>query len=105
MLLGYGGLNLPYDVPANQYMNLGGQKFSKSMGVSIDIPDMLTKFKPDIIRYYLSANMPEMKDSEFSWEDFAPEDQQRARRRLRQLRPQDPVVHVQELRRHTAVRA
>jgi len=71
MLLGYGGLNLPYDVPANQYMNLGGQKFSKSMGVSIDIPDMLTKFRPDIIRYYLSATMPELKDSEFSWEDFA----------------------------------
>ncbi|HJX04999.1 MAG TPA: methionine--tRNA ligase [Thermoplasmata archaeon] len=71
MLLGYGGLNLPYDVPANQFMTIEGQKFSKSMGVSIDIPDMLTKFKPDIIRYYLSANMPESKDSEFSWEDFA----------------------------------
>jgi len=71
MLTGVGGLNLPYDVVANQYMNLGGQKFSKSMGISIDIPDLLTKFKPDIIRYYLAANMPEMKDSEFSWEDFA----------------------------------
>jgi methionyl-tRNA synthetase len=71
MLMGYGGLNLPYDVPANQYMTLEGQKFSKSMGVSIDIPDMLTKFKPDVIRYYLSANMPETKDSEFSWDDFA----------------------------------
>ncbi|MBU0685377.1 MAG: methionine--tRNA ligase [Candidatus Thermoplasmatota archaeon] len=71
MLLGYGGLNLPYDVPANQFMTLEGQKFSKSMGVSIDIPDMLTKFKPDVIRYYLSANMPETKDSEFSWDDLA----------------------------------
>ena len=71
MLLGYGGLNLPYDVPANQFMNLEGQKFSKSLGISIDIPDLLTKFKPDVIRYYLSANMPETKDSEFSWEDFA----------------------------------
>jgi methionyl-tRNA synthetase len=71
MLLGYGGLNLPYDVPANQFMTLEGQKFSKSMGVSIDIPDMLTKFRPDIVRYYLAANMPETKDSEFSWDDFA----------------------------------
>ncbi|HJX04613.1 MAG TPA: methionine--tRNA ligase, partial [Thermoplasmata archaeon] len=71
MLLGYGGLNLPYDVPANQYMVIEGQKFSKSMGVSIDIPEMLTRFKPDIIRYYLVANMPEFKDSEFTWEDFA----------------------------------
>ena len=70
MLLGHGGLNLPYDVPANQYMNLGGQKFSKSMGVSIDLQSLLGKFKPDVVRYYLSANMPETKDSEFSWEDF-----------------------------------
>jgi len=71
ILLGNGGLNLPYDVVANQFMNLGGQKFSKSMGVSIDIPDLLTKFSPDVVRYYLIANMPEFKDSEFSWEDFA----------------------------------
>ena len=71
MLLGHGGLNLPYDVPANQYMNLGGQKFSKSMGVSIDLQSLLGKFKPDVVRYYLSANMPETKDSEFSWEDLA----------------------------------
>ena len=71
ILLGHGGLNLPYDVAANQFMNLGGQKFSKSMGVSIDIPSLLGKFKPDIIRYYLAASMPEAKDSEFSWDDFA----------------------------------
>jgi methionyl-tRNA synthetase len=71
MLIGYGGLNLPYDVPANQYMTLEGQKFSKSMGISIDIPDMLTKFRPDVIRYYLASNMPETKDSEFSWDDLA----------------------------------
>lgn len=71
ILLGNGGLNMPYDVVANQFMNLGGQKFSKSMGVSIDIPDLLTKFSPDVVRYYLIANMPEFKDSEFSWEDFA----------------------------------
>jgi methionyl-tRNA synthetase len=70
MLMGVGGLNLPYDVTANQFMNLEGQKFSKSMGVSIDIPDLLTRFEPDVLRYYLTANMPEMKDSEFSWTDF-----------------------------------
>ena len=71
ILTGIGGLNLPYDVVANQFMNLGGQKFSKSMGVSINIPDLLTKFQPDVVRYYLVANMPELKDSEFSWDDFA----------------------------------
>lgn len=71
ILIGHGGLNLPYDVAANQFMTLEGLKFSKSMGVSIDIPDMLTRFKPDVIRYYLAANMPETKDSEFSWDDMA----------------------------------
>jgi methionyl-tRNA synthetase len=70
IIMGYGGLNLPYDVPANEFMNLEGQKFSKSAGVSIDLPDMLEKFQPDAIRYYLSVNMPEIKDTEFSWEDF-----------------------------------
>ena len=70
ILLGYGGLNLPYDVPANEFMNLGGHKFSKSAGISIDLPDMLQRFQPDAIRYYLSVNMPEIKDTEFSWEDF-----------------------------------
>ncbi|MEM3038029.1 MAG: methionine--tRNA ligase [Thermoplasmata archaeon] len=70
ILLGYGGLNLPFDVPANEFMNLGGQKFSKSAGISIDLPDMLSKFQADAIRYYLSVNMPEIKDTEFSWEDF-----------------------------------
>src|SRR4030067_72437 len=52
-------------------MTFEGPQVSTRMGVRIDIPDMLTKFKPDVIRYYLSANMPELKDSEFSWEDFA----------------------------------
>ncbi|MDH4123827.1 MAG: class I tRNA ligase family protein, partial [Thermoplasmata archaeon] len=70
ILMGNGVLNLPYDVPANEFMNLGGQKFSKSAGVSIDLPDMLTKFQPDAIRYYLSVNMPELKDTEFDWNDF-----------------------------------
>jgi methionyl-tRNA synthetase len=71
IILGHGGLNLPYDVPANQFMMVEGQKFSKSMGVSIDIASMLGRFKPDVIRYYLSANMPEAKDSDFSWDDLA----------------------------------
>jgi methionyl-tRNA synthetase len=70
ILMGYGGLNLPYDVPANEYLTFRGEKFSKSRGVSIDIPTMLSRFDPDIIRYYLAANMPENRDSEFDWDDF-----------------------------------
>jgi len=63
--------NLPYDVPANQYLNLGGQKFSKSLGVSLDAIDLVEKYGPDALRFYLTLIMPEQKDSDWSWMDFA----------------------------------
>jgi methionyl-tRNA synthetase len=62
--------NLPYDVPANQYVNTGGQKFSKSQGVSLDVIDLTAKYGPDPVRFYLTSIMPETKDSEWSWTDF-----------------------------------
>jgi methionyl-tRNA synthetase len=70
ILLGYGGLNLPYDVPANEYLRFAGEQFSKSRGVTIDIPNLLEHYDPDQLRYYLAINMPENRDSDFSWEDF-----------------------------------
>ncbi|HEY3341695.1 MAG TPA: methionine--tRNA ligase, partial [Anaerolineae bacterium] len=63
--------NLPYDVPANQYLNLGGQKFSKSLGVSVDVLDLTAKYGADPVRFYLTSIMPEAKDSDWSWTDFA----------------------------------
>lgn len=70
ILMGYGGLNLPYDVPANEYLTFKGEKLSKSKGPSIDIPSILKQFDADLIRFYLATNMPEGKDLDFSWEDF-----------------------------------
>jgi len=70
ILMGYGSLNLPYDIPANEYLMFKGGKLSKSRGGAIDIPSVLQKYDPDIIRYYLSITMPDTHDSEFSWEDF-----------------------------------
>ena len=70
ILMGYGGLNLAYDVPANEFLTFKGDKFSKSRGLAIDIPTILDNFKPDVVRYYLAANMPENRDADFSWEDF-----------------------------------
>lgn len=70
ILMGYGGLNLPYDVPANEFLTFKGEQFSKSRGWGIDIPSILKHFEADVIRYYITANMPELKDSDFSWEDF-----------------------------------
>jgi methionyl-tRNA synthetase len=64
-------LNLPFDVPANQYLNFGGQKFSKSQGVSLDAIELTEKFGPDPLRFYLSTVMPETKDSDWNWDEFA----------------------------------
>ncbi|MCL5996956.1 MAG: methionine--tRNA ligase, partial [Chloroflexi bacterium] len=63
--------NLPYDVPANQYLNLSGQKFSKSQGISLDVLDLTVRYGPDPVRFYLTSIMPEAKDSDWSWTDFA----------------------------------
>ena len=70
MLMAYGGLNLPYDVPANQYLNFGGAKASTSRGTAPFLPDYLARYDPDPLRYYLAAVMPETADSEFSEADL-----------------------------------
>jgi methionyl-tRNA synthetase len=69
-LMAYGGLNLPYDVPANQYVNFGGGKASTSLGTAPFLPAYLARYEPDTIRYYLAAIMPETSDAEFSEEDL-----------------------------------
>ena len=63
-------LNLPYDVPANEFMNIEGQQFSKSRGLAVWLPDFLDRFGPDPIRYYVTSVMPETRDTDFGWEDF-----------------------------------
>jgi methionyl-tRNA synthetase len=63
-------LTLPYDVPANQFMNLEGQKISGSRNWAVWGRDALTRYDPDALRYYLTVNMPEMKDSDWDWAEF-----------------------------------
>ena len=70
MLLGYGGLNLPYDVPANEYLNLEGFKLSTSRNWAVWLPDYLDRYEPDPLRYVIAANMPETSDSDFSWREY-----------------------------------
>jgi len=70
MLMGYGGLNLPYDVPANEFLTIEGKKLSTSRGWAIWLPDYLERYEPDPLRYTLAANMPESGDSDFSWHEF-----------------------------------
>ena len=63
-------LTLPYDVPANQFMNLEGQKISGSRNWAVWGLDAFTRYDPDALRYYLTVNMPEMKDSDWDWKEF-----------------------------------
>ena len=74
MLIGYNAgtthLNLPYDVPANEYLNLGGDKFSTSRGNVIGWNTVLAQFQPDAWRYVLTALAPETADVEFTWQEF-----------------------------------
>ena len=70
MLLGYGGLNLPYDVPANEYLNLEGFKLSTSRNWAVWLPDYLDRYEPDPLRYVIAANLPETSDSDFSWREY-----------------------------------
>jgi methionyl-tRNA synthetase len=70
MLMGYGGLNLPYDVPANEFLTIEGKKLSTSRHWAVWLPDYLSRYQPDPLRYLLSINMPETSDTDFSWREF-----------------------------------
>lgn len=61
---------LPENVPANEFLNFEGQKFSKSRGWGIDVQDFLARFPADPLRYYLATALPEYRDSDFYWKDF-----------------------------------
>jgi methionyl-tRNA synthetase len=66
ILMAYGGLNLPTDVPANQYVTFKGAKASKSEGVGASVLTYLERYQPDAIRYALAANMPETSDTDLT---------------------------------------
>ena len=70
MLIAYQNLNLPYDVPANEYLNMYGRKFSKSQGHIISILNVLERYQADAWRYALTAIAPEASDVDFTWDDF-----------------------------------
>ena len=73
MLKAYGdGFILPENVPANEFLNLEGDKISTSKGWAVWLHEYLQDFpgKQDTLRYVLAANAPETKDNDFSWKDF-----------------------------------
>lgn len=72
MMMEHGGYTLADNVPANEFMNLEGQKISTSRNWAVWLHEYLEEFKDqqDALRYTLCANAPETKDSDFTWQDF-----------------------------------
>ena len=73
MLMAYGdGYQLPDNVPANEFLNLEGDKISTSRNWAVWLHEYLADFpgKQDVLRYVLTANAPETKDNDFTWADF-----------------------------------
>lgn len=72
MLKAYGDYILPENVPANEFLNLEGDKISTSRNWAVWAHEYLEQFpgKEDVLRYVLTANAPETKDNDFSWKDF-----------------------------------
>ncbi len=70
MLIGYGNRNLPYDVPANEFMTMSGFKASSSRGNVIWTRDVLERYNVDTVRYYLSATAPEGRDTDFTFDEL-----------------------------------
>jgi methionyl-tRNA synthetase len=72
ILLGVGGLHLPFDVPANEWLLVEGGKISKSRSTdaSVFLPELLEKHPPDVIRFYAAYMAPEHHDTEFDWAEF-----------------------------------
>lgn len=72
MLQAHGGFVLPDNVPANEFLNIEGQKVSTSRNWAVWVDEYLKDFpgQQDVLRYVLCANAPETKDNDFTWKDF-----------------------------------
>ncbi len=82
MLIGYGNggaiggnhdrpaLNLPYDVVSSEFLTMEGKKFSSSRGVVIYVNEVLSRYDPDPLRYFLTIGGPETQDTDFTWAEF-----------------------------------
>ncbi|MBK9710096.1 MAG: methionine--tRNA ligase [Kouleothrix sp.] len=82
MLIGYGNggaiagnadsppLELPYDIVSSEFLTMEGKKFSSSRGIVIYVNDVLSRYDPDPLRYFLTIGGPETQDTDFTWAEF-----------------------------------
>jgi methionyl-tRNA synthetase len=66
----YGRLNLPTEVVSSEFLTMEGRQFSSSRGVVIFVHDVLSRYQPDALRYFICAAGPETSDSDFTWAEF-----------------------------------
>ena len=69
-LMAFSDLKLPEQLVSSEYLTLENKKFSTSQNWAVWVPDVIDKYNPDAIRYFLLANGPEKKDADFSWREF-----------------------------------
>lgn len=65
-----GKLNLPTEVVSSEFLTMEGKKFATSRGIVIYVRDMLARYQPDALRYFISAAGPETSDADFTWDEF-----------------------------------
>ncbi len=70
IVMGLGDLNLPYDVPATEYLEFNGEKFSKSRGIGFTVESMLSAVDSNYLRYYIATILPENGDSNFDIDEM-----------------------------------
>lgn len=66
----FGTLNLPTEVVSSEFLTMEGRKFASSRGIVIYVRDMLSRYQPDALRYFISAAGPESSDADFTWAEF-----------------------------------
>jgi methionyl-tRNA synthetase len=66
----YGALNLPSEVVSSEFLTMEGKQFSSSRGVVIYVRDMLARYQPDALRYFIATAGPENQDTDFTWSEF-----------------------------------
>jgi methionyl-tRNA synthetase len=66
----YGRLNLPTEVVSSEFLTMEGKQFSTSRGVVIHVRDLLARYQPDALRYFIAVAGPENQDTDFTWSEF-----------------------------------
>jgi methionyl-tRNA synthetase len=66
----YGELNLPTEVVSSEFLTMEGKQFSSSRGVVIYVRDVLARYQPDALRYFIAVAGPENQDTDFTWSEF-----------------------------------